>query len=275
VIVPPGGKAESVSVSLYDFNVHKMQDSWQGWISHIRETNLAPPDIVLLQDVENDAGRGVFQAALTKSFGGAWQGRSSHREWQTAIVWRSDRFVRPTSRLWQGFGGEACRDGSQDAPAIQVRLFDSRAKKWISLVSLKTPPQVDDECVLSNFRKVNNNFKPPWTGDLYVIGTDANAPDRDDAGEWMTWYRKSVRSKAGGLLDADSLKFCDPILEACKADKGILDEGHLTLRDIRIDFLLLRLASGRNPTITRSLTLPRGKPAKWSDHRSVHVEVQY
>jgi hypothetical protein len=272
-MVLAGSKTESVS--LYDFNVHKMQDDWQGWISHIRESDLAPPDIVLLQDVENDAGRGVFQAALTQSFGGTWLGRSSHREWQTAVVWRSDRFVRPTSRLWQGFGGEDCRDGSQDAPAIQVKLFDSIARKWISLVSLKTPPQVDDKCVLFNFRKVNNNFRPPWTADLYVIGTDANAPDRDEAGEWMTWYRKSVRSKAGELLDADSLRFCDPILEACQADKALINEDHLTLRNTRIDFLLLRLASGRLPKIARSLTLPRGKPAKWSDHRSVHVLLEY
>lgn len=275
MMAPAGRKAQGSPLSLYDFNIHKMQDNWEGWITHIQDTELAPPDIVLLQDVEHDPDRRTFERALAEAFGTTWLGRATHPEWQSAIVWRSDRFSRPMSRSWEGFGGEACEDNSQDAPAIQLKLYDTLAKKRISLVSLKTPPKVDDDCALANFRKVNNNFRPPWTADLYVIGTDANAPDRDAEREWMNWYRKTVRSPAGKLLLADSLRYCDPILESCRADKSILEESHLTLKNIRVDFLLLRLASGKHPQITRSLTLPRGRPDKWSDHRSVHVEIMY
>ncbi|MDQ3982112.1 MAG: hypothetical protein M3271_05465 [Actinomycetota bacterium] len=266
--------AEGTRLSLYDFNIHKMDDDWRGWIRHIKTADLAPPDIVLLQDVERDAEREVFQKALGETFGGNWLGRGSDSEWQTAIVWRGGRFSKMTSRRWGGFGGTGCVDNSQDAPAVQVRIFDGEADKWVSLVSLKTPPQVGDECAGRNFQKVNEHFGGQWDGDLCAIGTDANSPDRSPGGEFAGWYRRSIHSDIAKLIAGESLGFCDPILELCGEDKKKLAE-HATLRDTRVDFLFVRVRGRKRPDIVRQETLPRGKPDKWSDHRSVHVEVRY
>jgi hypothetical protein len=263
-------------LSLYNFNIHKMEDEWRGWIRFIRDQRLAAPDVVLLQDVEHDAEREVLQKALGEAFGGNWIGRGSDPAWQTAIVWRGGRFSKMTTRLWRGFGGTGCVDDSQDAPAVQVKLHDDLAKKWISLVSLKTPPQVDDDCVWSNVRKVDRNFAPPWRGDLCVIGTDANSPDRDEAGEWSPWYRRTIHSESARLAAAGTLGFLDPVADVCGSDKARMEE-HLTLANRRIDFLWLRTTSRKPPAIVRQMTLPRGDASgvKWSDHRAVHAEVAY
>jgi hypothetical protein len=205
-------------LSVYSFNIHKMDDDWQGWIRHIQEQKLAPPQIVLLQDIEHDADRAVLQDALGSAFGGAWAGRGSDSAWQTAVVWRGGRFSSVTSRPWRGFGGKTCVDNSQDAPAVQVRLYDKVAKKWISAVSLKTPPSVSDACVSSNITKVNANFKPPWDADLYIVGTDANSPDRGPTGEWTPWYERSVRSAPANLNASSSAGFCDPVADVCGSD---------------------------------------------------------
>ena len=268
---PPGER-----VSIYDFNIHKMQDEWRGWIRFIKDQKLAAPDIVLLQDIEDDAGRVRFEEALGEAFGGVWAGRGSDPAWQTAIVWRSGRFSRAESRLWRGFGGRGCVDDSQDAPAIQVKIHDDVAGKWVSLVSLKTPPQVADDCVWKNMQKVDRSFEPPWGGDLCVIGTDANSPDRDTADQWAQWYRRTVRSDAAKLDAAECLGFCDPVADVCGPERSLMED-HLTLGKTRVDFLLMRTGGRGAPRVVRQMTLPRGNvhEVKWSDHRSVHAEVAY
>lgn len=267
-------KAKAVSLSLYDYNIHQMKDDWRGWIKHIQNTGLTPPDIVLLQDIESDTERQAFERALSDAFGGRWSGRGSEPGWQTAVVWRGTRFWRMTARSWRGFGARTCVADSQDAPAVQVRLWDSRAEKWLSIVSLKTPPEVPDDCAWRNFERVSTSFKSPWNADLYVVGTDSNSPDRDAKAEWGSWFPKLVRSEGMKLTAKPSLNFCDPIVEACEGDRSRLVE-HATLRDERLDFLLLRSSSGKPPNVVSALTLPRGKPSKFSDHRSVHAEITY
>ncbi|MDQ3982275.1 MAG: endonuclease/exonuclease/phosphatase family protein, partial [Actinomycetota bacterium] len=264
-------------LSLFDFNIHKMRDDWPGWIRFVRDQRLRPPDIVFLQDVENDAARVEFQTALGEAFGGAWNGAGTDPEWQTAIVWRKRRFTRATHRAWRGFGGKTCVDDSQDAPAVQVKLYDTLAKKWVSLVSLKTPPQVDDSCVWSNVQKVDGSFRDEWAADLCVIGTDANSPDRVATGDWASWYRNTVRSTAAQLSASGTLGFCDPVADVCGLDRARADQ-HVTLKGKgRVDFLLLRTAARTAPSVVRQMTLPLGNASgvKWSDHHSVHAEVAY
>ncbi|HYP24790.1 MAG TPA: hypothetical protein VEV43_14575 [Actinomycetota bacterium] len=267
---------EGERLSLYDFNVHKMEDEWRGWIRFIKDQRLAPPDIVLLQDIADDAGRMRFEDAMGEAFGGHWAGRGSDPAWQVAVVWRSGRFSQAQSRVWRGFGGEGCVDGSQDAPALQLKLRDDAARKWISVVSLKTPPGVADECVWKNMQKVDGNFDGAWRGDLCVIGTDANSPDRDDRDDWARWYRRTIRSEAAHLAAEDSLGFCDPVADECGRDRARMED-HLTLGKMRIDFLMLRTGGRKAPRVVRQMTLPRGNVdgVKWSDHRSVHAEVVY
>lgn len=267
---------EGKRLSIYDFNIHKMLDEWHGWMRFIKEQRLAAPDVVLLQDVEDDSDRVRFENALGEAFGGVWAGRGTDPAWQTAVVWRSGRFSGAESRVWRGFGGERCVDDSQDAPAIQVKLHDDVAGRWISLVSLKTPPSVPDECVWQNVRKVDRSFDPPWGGDVCVIGTDANSPDWDPSEDWARWYRRTVRSEPAHLSAEDSLGYCDPVADACGRDRGRMEE-HLTLGGTRVDFLLLRTRERKAPRIVRQMTLPRGNVhgVKWSDHRSVHAEIAY
>lgn len=268
--------AKRERLSLYDFNIHKMDDDWRGWIRYIRSEDISAPDIVLLQDVEHDADRAVFQNALGEAFGGDWSGRGSDPAWQVAVVWRSRRFSQVEHRVWRGFGGTNCTDDSQDAPAIQVKLHDDVAGKWVSVVSLKTPPKVPDDCVWKNIQKVDRNFEPPWGGAVCVIGTDANSPDRNESGRWAGWYGRTIRSERAKLTAAGSLGFCDPVADVCGHDETLLAE-HRTLAKSRIDFLLLRTGDRKAPEVVRQKTLPHGSPKgpKWSDHRSVHAEIAY
>ena len=270
--IPAGSR-----LSIYDFNVHKMQGDWPGWIGYIQEQKLAPPHLVLLQDIEHDAGREALQWALGDAFGGTWSGRGSDPQWQTAIVWRTGRFSNVTSRVWRGFGGDPCADNSQDAPAVQVKLYDKVAKRWVCAVSLKTPPRAGDaECVMQNMNKVNGSFNPPWAADLYVVGTDANSPDRAATGEWVPWYPATVRSPATSLVAASTLGFTDPVADRAGGDTAVLEE-HATLGRRRVDYLLLRSATATAPVVVRQMTLPLGNAlgVKWSDHRSLHAEVAY
>lgn len=276
-IAAPTPTPAGTRLSLYNFNIHLMRDDWRGWIEFIGDQGLRRPDVVLLQDVEHDADRVALQQALGEAFGGTWMGRGTNPQWQSAIVWRQRRFTHAKSLVWHGFGGGTCVDGSQDAPAIQVKLNDTLAKKSISLVSLKTPPQVDDDCVASNMEKVHRSFAGEWAGDLCVIGMDANAPARDPERNWMRWYRRTVRSQRAELPAAGTLGFYDPVTEVYGADPVLLDE-HVTLPGKgRVDFLLVRTDSAAPPSIVRQMTLPRGSAdgAKWSDHRSLHVEIAY
>lgn len=273
---PPVG-ATGTPLSLYNFNIHKMEDDWPGWIQFVADQRLRPPDIVLLQDIESDADRIELQQALGAAFGGTWTGRGTDRLWQTSIVWRNRRFSQASSRTWRGFGGETCVDNSQDAPALQVKLYDNTAKRWISLVSLKTPPKVDDNCVWSNVQKVQRSFQAPWAGDLCVVGTDANSPPRDPTGAWLSWYQRTVRSEPAQLASATTLGFRDPVADVCGLDPSRMEE-HVTLPGKgRVDFLLLKTASNTPPAVVRQMTLPRGGVAgvKWSDHRCVHCEIAY
>lgn len=265
-------------LSLYNFNIHKMQDDWRGWIEFIGDQRLRAPDIVLLQDIEHDADRIELQHALGEAFGGTWAGLGTAPGWQTAIVWRTRRFTRATSRKWLGFGGETCVDNSQNAPALQVKLRDAAAGKWLSLVSLKTPPlRIGDECAGRNMQKVHDNFTGDWAADLCVIGMDANAPARDAERRWLPWYVGAVRSQRAQLTATQSLGFLDPVTEVYGSDPALLDE-HVTLPGKgRVDFLLMRAASDIAPTIVRQMTLPRGNAAgiKWSDHHCLHTEIAY
>ncbi|MDQ4142146.1 MAG: endonuclease/exonuclease/phosphatase family protein, partial [Actinomycetota bacterium] len=275
-LASPTRLPEGPRVSLYNFNIHKMRDDWRGWITYIVQQKLAPPDVVLLQDVAHDEDRELLQTALGEAFGGTWAGVGSDPEWQTAVVWRTRRFTKPLVRRWRGFGGRSCVDHSQDAPAVQVKLYHRAADKWVSLVSLKTPPGVSDSCAWSNIQKVHQSFEPPWSGHLCVIGTDANAPDRDAAGQWLPWYQRTVASAAAALNAPETLGYIDPVADAAGVDPEQLAD-HATHGKTRIDFLLLRAPWNEPPRVVRQMTLPRGDAAgvRWSDHRGLHAEVAY
>lgn len=266
------------TLGVYDFNINLMKLQWRGWINHILENELPRPDLILLQDIENDTERKELQGALTDAFGGRWAGRGSEPIWRASIVWRADRFERPKHRAWKGWGHPlsepGCIESGEGAPAIQVRLFDKEAGKWISAASFKTPGKAGEECVPKNMSLVDSKLKEKgWSGSVLFMGTDANFPDYGEDRTWRSWYRDTI-----SLLKGESnLGYRDPIFELCEGDIDALQEGHRSLGRRRVDYLLFKKVRGRDPRILAADTMPYGgRGAKrWSDHRSVFVQIDY
>ena len=138
-------------------------------------------------------------------------------------------------------------------------------------------------------------FRPAWSGDLMLFGTDANAPDRRDG--WNCWYALSNVSLDRGCRGATTERgFEDPIFELCrrrtetrKGLRGCLRKNRTNSAPPplggRIDFVFARAGRGHNLRILRGRTLPKGQHGCnnhdlrsgndcFSDHRSIFVNLE-
>jgi len=296
---------ESTRVSVYDFNIHKMDDRWDLWVGWIDRQNVPKPDILLLQDMENPTERKRFQAYLGEVWGGKWNGRGSvqgGKGWHAAIVWRTARFSDAKSRDWWGFGdppsaGSDCVDAADGssadepngAPAVQVRLYDKVAQAHVSAVSFKTPGASPDSCPWQNTRKVNQKLNEyGWSGDILVMGTDSNSRDWD-SGAWRDWYcgtngdipaddPNTTVDESGGCSNSgyESQGFRDPIYRLCGGDPECLDPEHDTRSRSRIDFILAKLGDGTMPKTSHEDTVKQGSRRHvFSDHRAIRSMIYY
>lgn len=308
-------------ISVYNININKMERQWKKWIAYIDENNFAVPEVILVQDMKNRAGRVEFQEELGRVFGGRWNGRagaSGMHGWHTAVVWRAKRFEFLKKRGWWGHGDAdphdgkpVCLDGrdgtsadtNNGSPAVQVRLKDKltgSTPRYVSAVSFKTSgAETPKTCAWKNMRKVNFKLQAStWTGDIMVLGTDANSSDRTDSGRWRCWYRGSnanipTESKKG-CDDQRNQRFYDPIFEKCAAQatavdpqeketeiKACLTDHHSTRSDIRIDFVMAKVRSG--VPVQFSLDETDTLPWKYSpdakdtftDHRTHRTVIYY
>lgn len=301
-------------ISVYNININKMDREWQDWIRWIDQNDVPIPDLILVQDMENATERLRFQRRLRDTFGGRWHGRggaSTGSGWHTAVVWRGARFDVETvkKRGWWGFGDPAPKDGNplclddkpdgaasethNGAPAVQVRLKDKLASdRFVSAVSFKTSGrETPKTCAWKNMRKVNFKLQQQgWTGDIMVMGTDANSSDRADSGAWRCWYRGSNARivDANGTPEPGCFKqlnqrFYDPMYEKCSGDsrgvKACLTEDHFTRKSIRIDFIFAKLASDApvqfDLSETQTLPWSLGSNKAMTDHRTQRTVIHY
>ncbi len=296
---------EPTRVSVYNFNIHKMDDRWGAWVRWVDSQNVPKPDILLLQDMENLTERRRFQSYLGEVWGGKWYGRGSvagGKGWHTAIVWRAARFSDAKSRGWWGFGdprsaGSDCVDAddgtsadqANGAPAVQVRLYDKVAQAHVSAVSFKTPGASPDTCPWQNTKKVNQKLNEyGWSGDMLLMGTDANSRDWDE-GAWRDWYcgtngdipaddPDTAVDESGGCSDSpyENQGFRDPIYQLCGGDPKCLDPEHDTRSRSRIDFIFAKLGDGTLPKTSHADTIKRGgADGPFSDHRAIRSMIYY
>lgn len=286
-------------VSVYNFNIHRMDDRWGDWVRWVESDSGHRPDIFLVQDMDNDTERLRFQEFLGKKWGGTWYGRRGipGEGWHTAIIWRAERFSQAKSRGWWGFGDAdksapatctdqadgSASDSANGAPAVQVRLFDKIGSRYVSAVSFKTPGASPDTCAWLNTRKVNFKLNEEgWSGGLLLMGTDSNSRDWDAAsdgsGEWRCWYRGTNGDLGGTGCGNDknaNQGFRDPIFQACAGKRSCLD-GEATRRNARIDYIFAKLGEGSMPRTSDQLTLPAAGPdGRYSDHRAIRSLIYY
>jgi hypothetical protein len=106
------------------------------------------------------------------------------------------------------------------------------------------------------------------------MGTDANQAEFGDDVAWRDWYRSATtlsRSLDGGL------GYRDPIHEICEGSVEKLRASYRSLGVRRVDYLLFKTVRGREPRLVTADMLPHGsrEKAKWSDHRSMYVQIRY
>ena len=283
---------------VYDFNIHKMDDAWRAWIKDVEGGDLPKPDLLLVQDMESVAERLAFQEELEDVWGGTWIGRGHARGWHVAVIWRDERFAGGKTRTWWGFGDPnrsddnprcvdrpdgTSKDVNNGAPAIQVRLFDEIAERYVSAVSFKSSPRSTTNCPWFNARKVDRKLhQQGWSGGLLLMGTDANERDLDpETREWRCWYA-GISAGVGqeGCDGGANLGYADPIYDLCGGDKDcLLGDTHAThhnkagTKQARIDYLFGRLRDGV-PETSQQETMPWGNP-KYSDHRAIRAFFAY
>lgn len=261
-------------ICVHDFNIHIMKDNWRGWVQHVKKQPGLKPDLILVQDLADVKQRKLLLGTLTKELGGTWDARGYADTWHPAVVWRKERFEKPKHRSWRGYGGASCSLNSDASPAVQVRLYDRLAKRWITCASFKTDPKAPATCPLANFKKVHANLsEAAWAGDLMIMGTDANESDRAGRG-WSPWYT-GVNLRLSPAGKPPNLGYCDPIFDVCDGDPKLLKK-HVTREGgKRIDYLLARKKRGE-VQFEDAATLPIGdEEGPWSDHNSVRCVVSY
>jgi hypothetical protein len=313
--IPPGagnvsaGAVQPVGaqpVALYQLNIHGMENDWRGWIEYVRsDPELAAPDIIFVQDLRTARRPSLLRAfAGEPGFGGEWSARlfipgTGARAMARAVVWRADRFRLLAPRTVRGYGGPAgdrrCTR-TDNAGVVQVVLEDRTDGTMVSAASLKTPhKRKTDRCAWRNSKLLAVMLgEAGWAGDLMVVGTDANAPDRGTSG-WKCWYRGTAVPSARGCGGELNRSFVDPILVVCQGSSATQDELVGCLERARtnraryplggrIDFLFARSAEDREPVVVAARTLPMGPsgcdndaPGRerdcFSDHRAVHALV--
>lgn len=297
----------STQLAIYNLNIHALENDWTGWIGHVGDSHhLDKPAIVLLQDMP--AGR--IDEILDRfedrgsGFGGDWAGRTfvSRRgkgALTRTVAWDRTalRFMR--DRTFRGFGGPALASRcsrDDNAGAVQVLLMHRSSGRTVSAISIKTPHRKDsDACARRNAGLLDAKLaEQDWAGDVTVVGTDANAPDRY-RGRWTCWYRRANEALGPDCGATAVNGFEDPVYTICL--RSSIDHHHL-LRCLRrartnraqppiggrIDFILSRVGSGKLQ-VRAAETLPLGAPGCdnhsllpskecYSDHRSVYVLIE-
>lgn len=266
-------------LTVYNFNINEMKTNWQGWVPYIADQDLPPPDVILLQDIPHNEGRKQLVDQLRGSFGGSWDARGNTTKWQASILWRTDRFGKAKHRSFSGWGHPRDRAGcipsGEGFQAVQVRLFDKKARKWISVASFKTPGRAGEECVPKNMALIDGKLKEKgWDGSVVFMGTDANQAEYGDDRKWKDWYRSATIL---GGSETESLGYTDPTYEASGGNIDVLQQKYRSLGKRRVDYLLFKKLRGREPQMVATDMLPRGrgKGSKWSDHRSIYAQIRY
>lgn len=294
-------------LAIYNFNIHALQNDWKAWIEHVGDSQqLDSPAIVLLQDMpagKTDELLDRFEDRRS-GFGGDWAARTfvsrrGRRALARAVAWDRTALGVFRDRNFRGFGGPAlARRCSRDdnAGAVQVILMHRSSGGTVSATSIKSPHKKgSDACARRNAGLLDGKLaEQGWSGDLTVVGTDANAPDRYQ-GRWTCWYRRASSALAPDCGGTAVKGFEDPIYTVCR--RSSTDHQHM-LRCLRrartnqaeppiggrIDFILSRVGSGELQ-VAAAETLPLGPPGCdnhspgsgkdcYSDHRSVYVLIE-
>ena len=300
---PTGDDARHLAV--YNFNIHAMKDAWTAWIEHVDDSqHLDSPQIVLLQDMPAGKVERLLDRFEDGGFGGDWAARMfvSQRgksELARMVAWDRTALEFVRDRRFRGFGGPAlvsrcARDDS--AGAVQVILMHRSSGRNVSATSIKTPHKKDsDACARRNAGLLDAKLaEQGWVGDLTIVGTDANAPDRY-RGKWTCWYRRANAALSPDCGQTGTNGFEDPIYAVCHRSSNYYQNMLRCLRRAstnqarapiggRIDFILSRVRSGKLP-VAAAETLPLGGPGCenllpgrgddcYSDHRSVYVSLE-
>lgn len=273
------------SVAVYDVNVGQMAYTWKEWAAEIKRQEGYPvPDVILGQDFKDDADIDTFKKSISnpdEGFGVDYSWRqsnySSTNPNRRVIFWRTSRFTLASVARWQGWGGgrlEPCQHPASNAEAVQVRLYDTQAGKYVSAVSMKTPPKDTlSECAFKNAQLAGTKMNAVGAGDMQLIGMDTNATDYLN-GSYDCWWRATV-SSSGTTCYGTNLGWSDVIYAGCGGLRSCLD-ANPTRFNTRIDYIFAR-ASGLNGAMTREeKTLGLTYQCKqFSDHCSVRAVVSY
>jgi hypothetical protein len=320
-------------IVVYSFNIHQMGDDWRAWVKHIDDGDFPMPDILLLQDVEDgpdstptnpnggacakdsdnkvneypgvETLKRTLDTELEVTF--RWQAGNSFRPKdcrnEVAVMWRGGRFGIATAsgkklvRYGLGHGGSSCSQPDAGSPWIQVKLLDKDASdKAVSAVSYKTshkdsPP----DCPYKNVEFHDGNLlEEGWSGDLVLMGTDANSRDYGNSGSdtYSCWYIKTVEenteSASGCKSEGLAEGYTDPIYTLCGMDwddRDCFDQNwsHGNT-NARIDFIFAKRPGTTPPEIIagQTETVDKGptgngctKTACFSDHRSLRTTIVY
>lgn len=284
----------ATSIAVYDVNIHKMDDNWQGWVADIRnnDTNAPVPDVILGQDFQNETEIQDFQAYIGRvdvGFGTPYAYAASNYTAEfpnrRVIFWRTARFTWSKADYWMGHGGtqaNQCAYPASNTQAIQVQLWDALAAKYVAAVSMKTPPNgTFNECVWRNMQLATSLMnRAEWTGSLQLIGMDTNAPEWDGS-SYNCWWRGSVAAD-GTTCNGTDLGYSDVIYDLCSGQtypRNCLD-GHWTHKNTsgvttRIDYLFAKRSGGAGAVSTARRTIDKGMCSRFSDHCSVRAEIGY
>ncbi len=294
-------------LAIYNFNIHALENDWTAWIDHVRDSqHLISPVIVLLQDIP----AGKIDELLDRfedrknGFNGKWAARTfvsrrGERALARTVAWDRTALKLMRVRTFRGFGGSALAprcSRDDNAGAVQVVLMHRSSRRTVSATSIKSPHKKDfDACARRNAGLLDAKLaEQGWVGDLTVVGTDANAPDRY-RGSWTCWYRRAnaaLGPRCGGTAVGG---FEDPIYTVCRRSGTDHQNALRCLRSAhtnraqppiggRIDFILSRVESGELQ-VAAAETLPLGAPGCdnhspgrsrdcYSDHRSVYVLIE-